>query len=1008
MKKRTILLLLSLCLMFVLMPMGAEATESTGSGTCGAEITWELTGDGVLTITGTGPMEDYPHGEYAPWYPLREKFTSVTIGDGITAIGRCAFQGMRHLETISIPDSVVSIGDYAFDDCPDLKSIAIPDGVTSIGVFAFNECEALQEVILPAHLTAIANYAFYGCTSLEGITLPESLESIGGYSFSGCRSLKSLSIPESVTSIGSAAFEKCEKLQNVNIPGSITAIYGDTFKNCRSLESITLPDDLQSIGKYAFSGCWMLDSVVIPDTVKSIGAYAFYDCMILRSVTLPTSITKINGSTFKNTGLTSIVIPKGVTRIGGSAFYSSALHYIDLPDTVTSIGEYAFYNCTGLQTADVPSSVTSIGNYAYRGCTNLKTIYFDGEAPSVGDGVFSMVTADAYYSATDETWTSAVRKNCGGEITWNEIDEPGNGASAVLGDVDGSGSVDFFDGMYVLQYYAGLIDENQINIRAADVDGSGDVSFFDGMYILQRYAGILEAFPFPKEDEAVEIGGSGSCGAEITWELTADGILTINGTGTMEDYADEKDVPWYGSRESITSVSINDGITAIGAYAFKGCTMLSRIVIPNSVTSIGVSAFQGCESLRSVTLPKGITTVEDSTFRHCSRLYTIVIPDSVTSIGRSAFADTGLRHIDFPETLVSIGDYAFDNCDAQVNIYIRQSVTSIGAYAFRGNSRLTTIYFSGASPSIGEGAFSKVKAFAYYPPAYFIWTSDMMKDYGGDLTWYMTGTTPGTPKIEAANVDSSGKIRLTWEAVDYADKYKVYRSTKEDGKYTLLTTTGETSVTNTSAKPGVYYYYYVVAVMEDGTRSSESNTVGCRCNLACPTVSVSNVAETGKVQIRWEEVDGAVKYRVYRSDTKDGDYTTLTTTTETAVTDTSAQAGKTYYYKVKAIAEIAAANSVYSSVKTRACDLPQPEASVQLNAKGKPVITWDAASGSSKYKVSIYDADGELINTSTTSGTSLTHSTAVSGTTYHYDVMALHSNSSANSASSLLVSIQSE
>lgn len=65
----------------------------------------------------------------------------------------------------------------------------------------------------------------------------------------------------------------------------------------------------------------------------------------------------------------------------------------------------------------------------------------------------------------------------------------------LLGDVDGSDSIDFFDGMIILQYYAGIIDDTQLNVSAADVDGNGAVDFFDGMYVLQYYAGILDKLP---------------------------------------------------------------------------------------------------------------------------------------------------------------------------------------------------------------------------------------------------------------------------------------------------------------------------------------------------------------------------------------------------------------------------------------------------------------------------------------------------------------------------------
>lgn len=60
------------------------------------------------------------------------------------------------------------------------------------------------------------------------------------------------------------------------------------------------------------------------------------------------------------------------------------------------------------------------------------------------------------------------------------------------GDADNSGTVDFFDAMLILQYYAGLIDETQLNLKAANVDAISAINFFDGMLILQHYAGIID------------------------------------------------------------------------------------------------------------------------------------------------------------------------------------------------------------------------------------------------------------------------------------------------------------------------------------------------------------------------------------------------------------------------------------------------------------------------------------------------------------------------------------
>ena len=168
------------------------------------------------------------------------------------------------------------------------------------------------------------------------------------------------------------------------------------------------------------------------------------------------------------------------------------------------------------------------------------------------------------------------------------------------------------------------------------------------------------------------------------------------------------------------------------------------------------------------------------------------------------------------------------------------------------------------------------------------------------------------------------------------------------------------------------------------------------------------VASTGKLKLRWDAIDGATKYEVHRSTDGGKTYSLLKTTTGTSLTNTSVTAGNKYYYKVKAIHSNTAANSAFSSARYGTCDLARPTAQVSLNSKGKPVVTWAKIDGAVEYTVYIYDADGELLKTSSTTSLKLTHSSAAAGTTYKYRVVAVHSNSSANSAKSIAVSIKSK
>ena len=263
------------------------------------------------------------------------------------------------------------------------------------------------------------------------------------------------------------------------------------------------------------------------------------------------------------------------------------------------------------------------------------------------------------------------------------------------------------------------------------------------------------------------------------------------------------------------------------------------------------------------------------------------------------------------------------------------------------------------------------------------------------------------PVVTASNVSSTGKIKLTWNAVDGAKKYNVYRATSKSGTYKLVWTTVKTSYINTSIAAGKTRYYKVCAVGADGSEGNMSEIVVRACDCAKPVITLSSVASTGKVKVSWKAVEGATGYQVYRSATKNGTFSLIKTTTDLSYTDTSAAAGEKYYYKVKAIFDgKSSANSAFSSAKYRTTDLAAPVVTVTLTSKGSPKLTWDAVKGATSYKVyRSTSKNGTFKRIATTTNTSLTNVSANAKTTYYYKVIAVHSNTAANSAYSTVKSI---
>ncbi len=136
------------------------------SGTAGP-LSWILTLDGTLTISGSGAMSDYS----IPWSSHVASIEKVVVGSGVTTIAMDAFRNCTSLESVTIPESVTSIGSRAFNGCSKLTSIIIPGKVTTIGEEVFSGCTYLTSVTIPEKVTSIGYSAFFGCTALASVTV---------------------------------------------------------------------------------------------------------------------------------------------------------------------------------------------------------------------------------------------------------------------------------------------------------------------------------------------------------------------------------------------------------------------------------------------------------------------------------------------------------------------------------------------------------------------------------------------------------------------------------------------------------------------------------------------------------------------------------------------------------------------------------------------------------------------------------------------------------------------
>ena len=523
-----------------------------------------------------------------------------------------------------------------------------------------------------------------------------------------------------------------------------------------------------------------------------------------------------------------------------------------------------------------------------------------------------------------------------------------------------------------------------------------------------------------------------------------DSVIRL-GSGVFEDCTNLKSVRLPQNLTSIPyrfffgcsrlkSFSLPDSVTQIGEAAFGFCDLqeqvVQEIVSSDNITFIGSRAFEGNKNIYTVHIGKNVEYIQTETFNYmstpsfhdCTNLTSITVSpenQTYTSIngllcskdGRSLlYVPVGISgRLDVPAGIETIGGEAMHYAFSIKIVHIPKSVKKIGSDAFP--IECTDVYYDGTEEQWNEISIGK-NYNSDFPSGVTLHFTCEKHTYQNGVCTRCGAKDPNykltAPSVKTDYLISTGKPYIKWAAVAGASKYEVYRSGSKDGSYTLLGTTTATNYTDNKANAGYIYYYKVKAVNANSIKSDYSATVAATCHCARPVVKPDYLISTGKPYIKWTAVSGASKYYVYRSGSSNGTYKYVGTTTATNYTDNKANAGYTYYYKVKAVSKVSSgANSYYSVVIGATCHCARPSVKI-TTVNGSPRLTWNAVAGANKYEV--YRAtskNGSYTKMFTTSNLSYTNTSAKAGTTYYYKVKAVSKvKSTANSAFSTVVSIR--
>ena len=530
----------------------------------------------------------------------------------------------QSVEFSNEPFTVVQINPKAFLYNATLYYVSLPSTLTDIGVSAFQNCPILTIDSLPNSLETIGDSAFMACNAITKLTLPASVKKIGEKTFADMTSLERVVMAESqITEIPSHAFTGCPQLEQVYLPLGVKTIADHAFYQTYALEDIILPEGLEHIGSYAFEGSAAdnkgLKSVTFPSTLRSLDKYAFrFAPLVSVFMDKATELEEIPDYTFEHCYyLKEVSLPDNVKRIGAHAFDDCAgsasrhMSAIRLPAALSEISANSFLD-TKIISVKVGDNVTSLPAYSL-GIPQMVELGSGIKDIDINAFSFDNLRMIRIHAATPPSLSADVPLS---EMEMQQI-------TVVVND----GCKDLYE-KHVRWKNFNLIEESASTVNV-HLDGSMSLA------------------------TAIYLQSNGTMPSRVT-------SLTVTGHLTDEDFEIIRQ-----NMFSLTALDISGtDNTVIPAYTFQKFTLLSEMRLPEGLTAVGDYAFHGCSSMRLETLPDGIETIGKSAFEDCYAITVSHLPRALRTIGSWGFSNcTSIKEVIGYENLTDFGHASHSSCD---------------------------------------------------------------------------------------------------------------------------------------------------------------------------------------------------------------------------------------------------------------------------------------------------------------------------------------------------------
>ena len=544
-----------------------------------------------------------------------------------------------------------------------------------------------------------------------------------------------------------------------------------------NLKSIDFSPEYTEIGNNAFDGCVYLKSIAVPNLLTKIGDYAFKNCKSFTTFNIPDTVTEIGEGIFAGCENIEHFDGNFVTYNGKAIVYDNTLISIitkeficdisNIDKNIKTLGSSCFHGCNNIKRLDIPASITKINENAFDGCENLCEIHFHGNTPSftqnifgntiknikifvpeeyignylnefsskIGDSIISKIYPIAsecdiiYYSKSGENNTHKINVNSSysyykipnidKNFSQNYFRNNANITKVILGEKINSIPQNAFDGCGSLEYVYMPDSINTLgnncfcnctSLQKIHIPYGSNNNASLGKYIFAGCTSLKEFETYYAD-----------CVTNDNRCYIQNGILQLFAPAKLTEYTIPTDVNIHIIGEgafkgtNITSITLNNYIKSISAYAFYECKQLEKIDGWDGISLILESAFEECNNLGAISLPSTLSNIGDKAFQNCKKMSIPIeenspqFPSNIQNIGEHAFDGTNCGEINLSNVnnikFTKINDSAFANCVNLEKVTISNRIKEIGNKAFYNCGKLSSVMTSNNSPNVTPVSF---------------------------------------------------------------------------------------------------------------------------------------------------------------------------------------------------------------------------------------------------------------------------------------------------------------